>query len=342
MHMFVIEGLEALAEQPQHLVAGRMAVQVVHGLEAIQVDVQQPDLAPGNLRAGQLVLQMVVEAFAVGQPRQGIVHGQEMQTPDRLQPHAVVDQVARQPGAEDQQGHAHHGKGQRLDGRRIGQLVLEQQRRYAEAGRSGEVQRYRRQAEHQRGHPATAKPMREMERQRPEPYRQEDGSDHVAHVPDHQPLYAIGQHAQVMHRRDAQPEQPAAISRRQSPFAQHGDQQPRRSAEHGHQQRQRGQRRVQLDGETGSIAQHRDEVRRPDGRACRTGAQNAPAGFLYALRMLRTAIQPHGDKGAQQAQQRSHDHQPRMMQVGDTAVDLIHASLIQAPNGAIAVIAARF
>ncbi len=63
---------------------------------------------------------------------------------------------------------------------------------------------------------------------------------------------------------------------------------------------------------------------RPDRRTYRAGTERAPPKLLEALCFLRTTEQPQGDTRTHEAQQRSHDHEPGVMQLRDTAKNPIH------------------
>ncbi len=182
---------------------------------------------------------MAVEAFAVGQSGQRVIHGHVLQPHKRLQPDTAVDQVARQTSAEDQQRHTSHHEGQRLHGRWIGHGMLQQHRRHTEAGHPGEMQRDdgKRQEQRRRTVPSGFSVfVGQLERQRTEAGCQQYRGENVAALPTDQPLHTVGQHAKVVHRRDTQTADRSADGRRQPPARKYRQHQARRSAQHGDQQ----------------------------------------------------------------------------------------------------------
>lgn len=122
-------------------VAGVMAALVVDLLEAVEVDADQGQPALGFACQRHFEIEAFVVVGAVRQAGECVVHRQAAQPFDRIRPRVVIDQVADQPGPDDDEGHGRDGDGVRLQGFRVGKRAIHQQRLDAECGHAGEVQR---------------------------------------------------------------------------------------------------------------------------------------------------------------------------------------------------------
>ncbi len=107
---------QPLRDPGEHLVAEHVAVDVVDGLELVEVDVQHGDRAVAVARVGEGLGEPVGQVRAVGQPGQRVVHGHPDQLGLELEP--VADVAGHDHGADQlavvvgERGDAHRDLGQ--------------------------------------------------------------------------------------------------------------------------------------------------------------------------------------------------------------------------------------
>ncbi len=110
----------AVGDGDQHLVAGAVAADVVDFLEAVEIDDDQREAGAAAVGARDVLVETVGEARAVRQACEGIVQRHVAQLAERIAAGLIVNQVAGQAGADDQQADDGDGQGQGFHGGRIG------------------------------------------------------------------------------------------------------------------------------------------------------------------------------------------------------------------------------
>ena len=107
----------------QRLVAGAVAAQVVDLLEAVEVDADHRDVPAVLGGVPDLAVEMIGEAGAVGQAGQRVVQRHVLQLLEALRARMLVDEVARDAGADHEQRHRddrdRHGLEDRRDRSRL-------------------------------------------------------------------------------------------------------------------------------------------------------------------------------------------------------------------------------
>lgn len=100
--------------------------------------------------------------------------------------------------------------------------------------------------------------------------------------------------------------------------------QPGPGHDDGDGQRRQGTSRQVADHDAGIVAEHRDEVGRPDTRPRREGRAEQPAGPLARRRGAKMAQKEHDAAGRRDADQGRERDQPLVMLMGQTEEGVEH------------------
>lgn len=133
-----------------------------------------------------------------------------------------------------------------------------------------------------------------------------------------------GAHAQIVHGRDTRADHRRANDIADPVVPEDARPQPGPGHNDGDGQRRHRAPRQVADHDAGIVAEHRDEVGRPDPRARRKGRADQPAGPLACRRGAEMAQQEHDAAGRRDADQGRERYQPLVMLMGQTEEDVEH------------------
>ncbi len=303
-----------------------MAADVVDFLETIQVDYDQRKAGAALIGARDFLGQALLETGPVGQAGEGIVQGHVAQLAEAVVARLVVDQVAGQACADDQQADDGDSQRQGLHGRRIGIGGRHLQSVDMEGRHAGEVQADDRQDQYGDGDIFVAgqRAGGKGHGNGRQDDRQHDRYGQIELVPRHQAFDAIGQHTGIVHGRDSQADDAATQRRGASRAAAGGQDETRGGAADRDQQRQNGQDGIKRDRRRGAIGQDADEMSAPDRRAGRHGGQEVPADALRAAGCPGALEQAQDRPGAGNADDGCDEDKPDIVLSDDTFEDTDH------------------
>ena len=312
-------------QRHQQLIARQMAIGVVDHLEPRQVHhddghAQMPALTV------ETALQFFVEAHAIGQIGQPVVHRHATQPAIGFALRMPVDQRADRSAADDDQRRDRRRHGQRVHGRRRQAIAQaddgDMHRRHA-----AEVERHDTQREQAHRPQGTRTPRlpRAGEGGGAEPDRQQyrHGDDRPG--PGDDAVDVIGRHAEIVHQRDGRADD-AATQYPRAPTGRGGQRQAGRRYTDGDQKRTERLYRIEDDRRRRAIGHHRDEMSRPDHRAGGHCGQHHPAQPAVAIRRPDAVEQLNAGRRADQADQRRQQDEMYIM-LRETQGDVGHAAL---------------
>ena len=197
--------LHAPGQDAQNLVTRSMAKGVVDFLEAVQIDPDHRQLLAGVQIPIEISGKLSLEARAVRQARECVMRGNMVQLPPGYRSHVVVDQEARQPGADNQQGNNGNRQRKRKGSTAIDLREILRHRDDPQRGHAGEMQAYDPGHHQGNGNPIPTRAQvgapDQGDRGSGQGHRQKDGRDDVAEVPLDEPCDPVGEHPGVMHGR---------------------------------------------------------------------------------------------------------------------------------------------
>ncbi len=233
-----------------------------------------------------------------------------------LEPAAFVDQIAGKAGGRDDQ--ADHGDrdSHRFEDIGIGAGGDEGEWRHRHCRHRREMQaddcQYQKpDAEIVR--PAIRPARRLAYRRGGECHRDQQRSDDIEGVPFDDASHVVGHHAGIMHGRDRQPDDASAPFRRQTAAFVQGKAEARPGSNHGDDQRDHGECRIEGDRRAGLIGQHGDEMRAPDRGTSGDSGQEQPSPHLHAGGFPGAVEETDRHPAAGDAHQRRQQDEPQIM-----------------------------
>ena len=326
-------GGEALGDDLQDHVAGRVAMHVVDVLEAVEVDADHGDARGVVIISADDLGELARQVMAVRQARHGIMQGKLAIALDGLDLIVVVDQVARQAGAHDQRHDSQDAEDEEavrdaLFGHGDGEVRHERQSAHA-----GEVHRH--DAEDQRQCAAIAAKARDrtgdaVHGDGAKECAQKDGDGDEGRVPAHRGRDAHRAHAGIVHDRDADAQNGAAdLDQCRGARARGNDHADGAKADRQEERDQRDGRIVD-ELQRGRIAHHGDEVRCPDRAAGDDAGKEQPVGAACAGGPPGSREQPHRHDRTSHADRGRQQHVSIVMLVNETREYFQHVTTLDA------------
>ena len=158
---------------------------------------------------------------------------------------------------------------------------------------------------------------------------QEDRGDHKRGIPDHDARDFERSHAGVMHGGDAAGNDSAADPACVAPIRDKRNRQSRACQQNGRYQRQDGQGDVIAARNSRREREHGHEVRRPNAESGGYGRYADPDLAHLIIRSHRVTKQIYRGERCQCADQGGQRHEPEIVRVDDTTIDLQHVTIPQ-------------